>query len=85
MDDLVGANAGEAGIFDCRIDDVFVSLIEVQNTLRLRLEIGLRAEAHNDKTATHNILRSAGRGHRGSRWQSMVASKMPHKSEPERV
>jgi len=26
MDDLVGANAGEAGLFDCRLDDVFVGL-----------------------------------------------------------
>ena len=60
MDDLVGANAGMAGLFHDRFDDVFVGSVQVQDTLRVRLEVGLFAEAHNDETATHNSLRLAG-------------------------
>jgi hypothetical protein len=85
MDDLVRANAGLACLFHGRFDNVFVGPVEVQNTLRVRLEIGLLAKAHNDETVTHNILRPAGTGHRWSRSQSMVASKMVCKSEPEQV
>src|SRR5262245_50382231 len=58
MDDLVRANTGVAGFFDDRFDDVFVGSVEVQYTLRIRLEIGLLAEAHNHKAVTlNNILR----------------------------
>ena len=47
MDDLVGAHAFEAGVCDCRLDDVLVSLVEIEHALRIGLKVGLLAETHD--------------------------------------
>src|SRR5262245_38613725 len=83
MDDLVRADAGVTSLFDRRLDDVRVGHIQIQNALRIRLEIGLFPKAHNDKTATHNSLSI--RSSSGAITQSMIVYQLQHHCEPERA
>src|SRR5262249_6912202 len=55
--DLVRAFARVPGQLSCRLDDVSISLIEIE--ILVLLEIGLLAVAHNHKATGHGVLRLA--------------------------
>jgi hypothetical protein len=46
---MVGTHAFEAGFFHRRLDDVFVSLVEIEHALRVGLKVCLLAETHDNE------------------------------------
>jgi hypothetical protein len=46
---MVGTHAFEAGFFHRRLDDVFVSLVEIEHALRVGLKVCLLAETQMTK------------------------------------
>jgi hypothetical protein len=47
MDDFIGADARQSGLFDRRLDHVLIRLVQIERAAGL--EIGLLSEPHHDK------------------------------------